>query len=400
MTLWNELERAAANGCLAGAWSASSAALGEEAERHSWGGKDTLQSVAFWECLIGAVLGIGHQARSKMAEDDECDDPATRPRTPDLLQRRFGIPVDPTNDQTLSLTPPPDRLPSRFAARSAGVIKAIQMNPQDQHGSREDDLAVCFTTFNSMRTMPRALSAACALTKNIVVVDSGSTDGTIDLCRKHGIEPVHRDWTNPAEQKKFAMSLCSGTIWTLVLDSDEVVTEDLASEIRRAIADASEDDTGFEMNRVSWLHGRPLRNAFQPEWRLRLFRSNAGVIKSDAAGVHDRFEVRSGRSNRLQGTLRHDAWADVGDMLGRGVRWSVQTGGDATRGGRITNICFNPVIGFLKQLLLKRAFRDGWRGWVAAGAVGVGTLSKHLVIMERRGLERERAKSADESRDS
>ena len=121
---------------------------------------------------------------------------------------------------------------------------------------------------------------------------------------------------------------------------------------------------------------------------------------ADAAGVHDRFEVRSGRSNRLQGTLRHDAWADVGDMLGRGVRWSIQTGGDATRGGHIINLCFNPVIGFLKQLLLKRAFLDGWRGWVAAGAVGVGTLSKHLVIMERRGLERERTKRPEESEES
>ena len=87
-------------------------------------------------------------------------------------------------------------------------------------------------------------------------------------------------------------------------------------------------------------------------------------------------------------------------MLARGVRWSNATGRAATRGGRITNICFNPVIAFLKQLLLKRAFLDGWRGWAAAGAVAVGTLCKHIAIMERRGLEKERAKGGVEPEDS
>ena len=274
------------------------------------------------------------------------------------------------------------------------------MDSQDQQQMPIDDLTICFTTFNSMRTMPRALSAAGALTKKIVVVDSGSTDGTIDFCGKHGIEPVHRDWTNPAEQKKFAVSLCSGTIWTLVLDSDEVVLGDLAASIRTAIANAAPDDTGFELNRVTWLHARPLRHAFQPEWILRLVRFDAFDIKSNVGGVHERLEVKSGRSARLQGVLRHDAWIDVGDMLARNVRWSVATGCAATRGGGITNLCFNPVIAFLKQLLLKRAFLDGWRGWAAAGAVAVGTLCKHIAILERRGLEKERAKGGVEPENS
>jgi glycosyltransferase involved in cell wall biosynthesis len=274
------------------------------------------------------------------------------------------------------------------------------MDSPDQQHSPIDNLTICFTTFNSMRTMPRALAAARALSNNIVVVDSGSTDGTLELCRKHDIDPVHRDWTTPTEQKQFALSFCSGTTWTLLLDSDEVVLDDLAASIRTAIANAMPNETGFEMNRVTWLHDQPLRHTFQPEWRLRLLRFDAAAIKSDPSGVHDRLEVKSGRSARLQGVLRHDSWIDVGDMLARNVRWSVATGRAATRGGGITNLCFNPVIAFLKQLLLKRAFLDGWRGWAAAGAVAVGTLSKHIVIMERRGLEKERANGGVEPENS
>ena len=274
------------------------------------------------------------------------------------------------------------------------------MESQDQHPAPIDDLTICFTTFNSMRTMPQALAAAQALSKNIVVVDSGSTDGTIEHCRRHGVETIHRDWTTMKEQIEFVMTFCGGASWGLVLDSDEVVTDELASDIQRAIVDAGPNDTGFEMNRVNWLHGRPLRHALQPEWRLRLVRLDLAVVESDAAGVHYRFELTSGRSRRLQGPLRHDAWVDAGDILGRRVRWSVVTGESAARGGRIINLCFNPVLAFLKQLLFKRAFLDGWRGWVAAGAWAAGALSKHIAIMERRGLERERAKGADESEDS
>jgi glycosyltransferase involved in cell wall biosynthesis len=274
------------------------------------------------------------------------------------------------------------------------------MESQDQHPTPIDDLTICFTTFNSMRTMPRALEAAQALSQNIVVVDSGATDGTLELCRRHGIEPIHRDWTTPAEQKRFALSFCSGTTWSLVLDSDETVLDELAASIRTAIATAGPNDTGFKLNRVYWLRGRPLRHALQPEWLLRLVRFDVFEIKSNAGGVHERLEVKSGRSRRIQGVLRHDAWVDVGDMLGRGVRWSVSTGRVVQRGGRVINLCFNPAIAFLKQIVLRQAFLDGWRGWATAGAVAVWSLSKHIAIMERRALERERAKGVDESEDS
>ena len=68
-------------------------------------------------------------------------------------------------------------------------------------------------------------------TRKVFVVDSGSTDGTIELCRDHGIETIHRDWTNPTEQKAFAMSFCKERPWVLLLDSDETVLEDHAGNL-------------------------------------------------------------------------------------------------------------------------------------------------------------------------
>ena len=256
-----------------------------------------------------------------------------------------------------------------------------------------DDLTVCYTTFNSMRTLPESLEAARSLSKHIVVVDSGSTDGTIELCQSHGIEPTHRDWTTMVEQRSFAMSLCGETPWTLLLDSDETVLDELAVNIRQALAMATAQDTGFQVNRVVWLDGQALRHTFQPEWRLRLVRHAAAEIKGDNSGGHDRIEVANGRVHKIKGGLKHDSWANVSEMLARDAFLGARTGRAARRGGRIINLAFNPAWSFFKQLILKRAFLDGWRGWAAATGVAAYTLCKHVTIMEQRGLERERSDS-------
>lgn len=268
------------------------------------------------------------------------------------------------------------------------------MSPSDGKNLPVQGLAVCYTCFNSMRTIERSLRSALALADRVVAVDSGSTDGTLELCRDLGVETVHRDWTTTAEQKGFAMSLCADSPWTLVLDSDETVQDDLAESIRSSIADAGPDDSGFSMNRVIWLHGKPLRHTFQPEWRLRLVRSEVAEVSGDRVGGHDRVGVRSGRVHRLQGSLRHDSWANVRDMLDRGVRYGARAAGSAEKGGRAINLLVNPPAGFLKQLVLRRSFLDGWRGWVAAGGVASQSLAKHIAIMERRSREREDSRSS------
>ena len=267
------------------------------------------------------------------------------------------------------------------------------MSAEDAATQPIDELAICYTTFNSMRTLERSLAGALRLTRSIYVVDSGSTDGTIEFCRDHGIEPVHRDWTNTVEQKRFIMSFAAGHAWTLLLDSDESVDDDLAESIRSSIPGAGPEISGFDLNRVTWIHGRPLRHTFQPEWRLRLVRTAAAELRGDRAGGHDRFEVTAGRVHRLEGTLRHDSWVDVRDMLERGVRYGARSGTSAEGGGNPINLLVNPAAGFLKQLVLRRGFLDGWRGWIAAGGVAAQALAKHIAIMERRRLERESSRS-------
>lgn len=245
---------------------------------------------------------------------------------------------------------------------------------------------------NSMRTMPRSLDSIRSLVERVVVVDSGSTDGTIEFCREQGAEVVHRDWTNFPEQKTRALELCAESAWVLNLDSDESPDSELVAGIRSALAHPSESVDGFEINRLTLLHGRLLRHTFQPEWRLRLCRGGEGRVNHDSP-VHDRIDV-SGGVERLPGVLVHDSWIGSTDMLARGVHYGALVAKGYRGGGRPINLLVNPASAFLKQLLLRRGFLDGWRGWVAAGGVASQALAKHLAIMELRELKREERRSS------
>ena len=252
-------------------------------------------------------------------------------------------------------------------------------------------LTVCFTCMNSMRTLATSLDSVHGLADRVVVVDSGSTDGTLELLESRGLEAVHREFTNPTEQKEFAMSLALDGEWTLLLDSDEALDERVRASIRDAVAGAPESVAGFEVNRMTWLDGRLLRHSFQPEWRLRLVRAGTSRVVGDAVGGHDRVEV-DGEVRRLEGLILHDSWTGARHMLERGIYFGFRASA-FTRGGGRLNLLFNPAAAFFKQLVIRRGFLDGWRGWVAAAGVASQALAKHIAIMEHQQLKREGRRS-------
>ena len=248
------------------------------------------------------------------------------------------------------------------------------------------DLAVAITTQDNMRTISRALESVQGLARRVVVVDSGSTDGTIEVCRSLGAEVVHRAWDGPTSQKQFAVDLCESSRWVLLLDSDESLEADLRQAIDDAVRANDGRYVGYEINRKVWFLGGWLHYTFQPEWRLRLVRGGAGRvvgIGENGRGGHDRVEV-DGYVGRLKGDCRHDSWADLAEMCRRNIALARRAAAHQNGGGSPLHMLFNPGAAMFKQLILRQGYLDGWRGWIAAGSVASGTLLKHLFIAERR----------------
>ena len=275
--------------------------------------------------------------------------------------------------------PSPGRIPGRIPENSGTP------DPPRTSGSLSD-LAVAICTCNNMRTFERTLHSVHGLAGRIVVVDSGSSDGTIELAESFGAEVVHFDWAGPVVSKQHALDLCSEHAWVLNLDSDESLDDTLRDSVASVVQANSPAHDGWELNRKTWFLGGWLQHTFQPEWRLRLVRGGKGMYVgsgSDRKAVHERIEV-PGAVGRLTGDCRHDSWVDVNDMLLRTVKYAHWAAQSKPRGGRAIDILVRPPAAVFKQLILKRGLRDGPRGIVAAGGMGASTLLKHICIAAAR----------------
>lgn len=249
-------------------------------------------------------------------------------------------------------------------------------------------LAVTVTCFNNEQTIARTLDSVAALGARVICVDSGSTDATAELCRDRGAVVIHQPFLGYVKQKQFALDEAAklNLAWTLHLDSDESLEADLRSSVRDAIAADEPAIHGYEINRKVFYCGRLLQHAWQPEWRLRLVRT--GKARWTGYDPHDKLELTAagGRVEKLRGDCRHDSIPSMAEFLARQVshaRIAAESYRSMGRRGKPSKIITSPVGAFAKQMIRCGAYRDGWRGWCAAGATGAAALMKHIVLLEK-----------------
>lgn len=245
-------------------------------------------------------------------------------------------------------------------------------------------LSVAIVCRSNEATIGRTLESVRGLATEIVAVDSGSTDGTIELLEAAGARVVRQEWLGHVRTKQIALELCTQG-WVLCLDSDESLTDALRASVFAALENNDPTCAGYEVNRKVWWAGSFLEHAWQPEWRLRLVRR--GSAKWGGYDPHDALATfpGAGRIERLAGDLRHDSFATMADHLAAQVAHArVAARSYAAMGRRASALTLvtSPVGAWLKQVALRSAWRDGWRGWSAASATAAATLMKHLALLE------------------
>ena len=215
----------------------------------------------------------------------------------------------------------------------------------------------------------------------IVVIDSGSTDGTVDICRRHkALVHVAADWPGFGPQKNRALALATGE-WVLSLDADERVTPELRREIEAAIADPG-GRAAFAFPRRSSYCGRPMRHSgWWPDYVTRLFRRGTGRFSDET--VHERLIV-DGPVGRLQRPLVHEAFGDLEEVLETVDRYS--TAGAAAmyeRGKRATLAAaiLHGLWSFFHTYIVRAGFLDGREGFMLAVSNAEGTYYRYLKLM-------------------
>lgn len=248
-----------------------------------------------------------------------------------------------------------------------------------------ESLAVAIVCRNNQATIGRTLESVRGLAQEIVAVDSGSTDATTALLEQAGARVIRSEWLGHVRTKQMALEACTAA-WVLALDSDESLEPALRGALQQFLQSPPPGVEGATLNRKVWVQGRFLNYAWQPERRLRLVRR--GKAAWGGLDPHDQLRLTDpgARTVHLDGDLRHDSISTWTDFLAKQVvygRIMAEAMAREGRRGSLLRAVLSPPGAFCKQVILKRAFLDGWRGWLAAVSTGVAAAAKHVALYER-----------------
>ncbi len=197
----------------------------------------------------------------------------------------------------------------------------------------------------------------------IVVVDSFSTDGTVEIARRFTDQVVQREWRGINDQREFAKGLAKNE-WVLDLDADERVSPELAAEVAQLGLDDKGVDGYFIPRRAFYL-GRWIKHGgWYPDYKMRLYRKEkARFIDNDP---HDTVEF-SGNTAALRGTIHHFTYRGISDQLRQINSFSTARAELLRRKGRQFNIfqlLFRPIWKFFNTYILQAGFLDGRAGLI------------------------------------
>ena len=215
----------------------------------------------------------------------------------------------------------------------------------------------------------------------IVVVDCGSTDATIEICRRYTENIFHRPWTGYVDQKNHAVSQASYD-WILSLDADERIGKELRSEIGQ-LRQAGFGKPGYRIPRAAFFMGRWIRHGdWYPDYQLRLFDRRRG--RWQGGRVHESVQV-DGAPGYLKGEIEHYTYRSLSDYLRRLEIYSTLAAQDAyqrQKRASLVKILGNPAASFLKGYVLKCGFLDGTAGLMVALMGAVSVFFKYAKLLE------------------
>jgi glycosyltransferase involved in cell wall biosynthesis len=249
---------------------------------------------------------------------------------------------------------------------------------------------------------PRAALSAVLITRNaasvlepcldslgfadeVLVVDSGSSDGTVQMAAKKGARVVQKEWLGFGRQKQYAVEQASHD-WVLCIDADERVSQQLRVSIEKALA--APESPVYRMPRRNRFLGRWLAHGEgYPDWSPRLFNRLNARWSDDL--VHEKvlFSVTPGT---LEGDLLHDSYDDLAVYIERQNRYTTLAARQAYEQGRnatVLHLLFSPLVRFIKFYIMRLGFLDGLPGLLHISIGCINSYVKYAKLIELRRAE-------------
>ena len=236
-------------------------------------------------------------------------------------------------------------------------------------------ISVIIITLNESLKIEACLDSV-KWTDEIIVIDSGSTDNTVEICKKYTDKVYETDWPGFGPQKNRALSYASCD-WVLSIDADEVVTPELKEEIQSALL--NETFEIYDIPRLSSFCGRDLHyGGWRPDYVTRLFKNGSASFSNDL--VHERlvFETKKGK---LKESLTHTSIDDLDSMLSKINAYSTAGTQRIVDKGKQVGLFSALSHGFwifFRTYFLRLGFLDGKEGFIMAVSAGENTYYRYL----------------------
>ena len=241
-------------------------------------------------------------------------------------------------------------------------------------------VSVIVITLNEADRLTATLQAL-QWAQEIIVVDAGSTDGTLAIAQQWATRVEHRDWSGFGAQKNHALSLAS-LPWVLSIDADERVTPELAQEIQAFVNRDGDGYLAANLPRLSRYCGRDIHHSgWWPDPVCRVFKRGHARFSDDL--VHEKI-ISTGPVWNFQSLLMHDSFQNLDQVLHKLNQYSREGALNLQRKGKKSGL--GKAIGhglwaFFRTYVLRRGFLDGREGFVLAVSNAEGTYYRYLKLM-------------------
>jgi glycosyltransferase involved in cell wall biosynthesis len=220
----------------------------------------------------------------------------------------------------------------------------------------------------------------------LIVVDSFSTDGTLDIAQRYADRILQHEYINSAIQKNWAIPQAAHE-WVMIVDTDERVTPALRQEIEQVLS-AGGDEVGYRMPRVNYLLGKPLRHTgYYPDYQIRLFQRDLARYEPRQVHAHVLLE---GPCGTLQSPLIHYAHRSIDqtlqNLLVLMTTWEAKEREQSDQyGGPLwVNLTLRPLGVFFHRYVRQGGWRDGYAGLVASAVWAIYVAVTYMKVWERR----------------
>lgn len=246
---------------------------------------------------------------------------------------------------------------------------------------RKIPISATVITLNEEKNIERCLQSL-QFADEIIVVDSGSHDNTIEKAEKWGARVFKQPWLGYGEQKNFAMQQAKHE-WVLNIDADEEITDALRREIELLIPATTAH--GFEIARKTFYNDQWIRfGGWYPNYVMRLCRK--GNAQWTTPKLHEKLSVQ-GKTERLRSPMHHFTFGSIEDQVRTNLRYAKEGAAQLRRAHALQfkiKIIYKPFVKFLESYIFKLGFLDGWLGWIIAINSAHSMFLKYAFLMENR----------------